>query len=131
MELFRKNKTKLLDHLLALEPERRKHRRIPLHLPTEYLTGEATRFRLCHTLNISEGGVLLCLSERAEVGQRLRIRIYYHFHSKINIFEAIGEVVWIGASKNPEKKYQCALEFVDLSLADLRGLKGFLGIIFC
>ncbi len=110
--------------------ERREHPRIPLRLPTEYLLPEAVKGRLCHTLNICESGVLLCVPEKIKVGQRLKVEIYYCFEYELSIFEAIGEVVWTERVEDCENEYRCALEFLDLGLEDMDKLRRFLRKIF-
>jgi c-di-GMP-binding flagellar brake protein YcgR len=110
--------------------ERRKHPRIPLRLPTEYFPEGKTRSRLCHTINIGEGGVLLCLPEKLQVGQRLKIEVFYYFDYELEKFYATGEVVWAENLEDAPTGYRSALEFVDLSLRDFEKLKKFLRKIF-
>jgi hypothetical protein len=116
--------------LVSALTEKRKHPRIPLRLPTEYFPDGKTRSRLCHTINIGEGGVLLCLPEKLKVGQRLKFEVFYYFDYELEKFAATGEVVW---AENPESSptgYQSALEFIDLPLQDFEKLKRFLRKIF-
>jgi hypothetical protein len=110
--------------------EKRQFPRIPLRLPTEYLIVDSLKTRLCHTINICEGGVLLCLPERINVDQRLRVEIYYYFEYDLASFEALGEVVWAEKLEDSETEYRCALQFMDLALNDLDKLKKFLRKIF-
>ena len=120
----------LRQHLISALTERRKHPRIPLRLPTEYFPEGGTRSHFCHTINIGEGGVLLCLPEKPEVGQRLKMEVFYYFDYELTRFNATGEVVWAGRSEDSPMEYQGALEFVDLSLHDFEKLKNFLRKIF-
>jgi hypothetical protein len=110
--------------------EKRQCPRIPLRLPTEYFPVGAAKARLCHTINICEGGVLLCLPEKVRVGQRLKVEIYYYFDYDLTSFEALGEVVWAEKLEDSEIEYRGALEFIDLALNDLEKLRGFLRKIF-
>lgn len=123
-------KRELNRHLFSVLSEKRKHPRIPLRLPTEYLIPGTTKGRLCHTLNIAEGGVLLCLPEKPEVGQRLRIEVFYYFDYELARFEATGEIVWVEILEDSPMEYHGALEFVDLSPRDFEKLKNFLSKIF-
>jgi c-di-GMP-binding flagellar brake protein YcgR len=120
----------MMHPLVPVLTEKRRHPRIPLRLPTEYLPEEAVKGRLCHTINICEGGVLLCLPEKVRVGQRLGVEIYYYFEYDLASFEALGEVVWAEKLEDSETEYRCALEFIDLALNDLEKLKKFLRKIF-
>jgi len=117
-------------HLVSVLTERRKQPRIPLRLPTEYFPEGKTRSRLCHTINIGEGGVLLCLPEKLQVGQRLKIEVFYYFDYELEKFCATGEVVWAENPEDAPTGYRSALEFVDLSLRDFEKLKKFLRKIF-
>jgi hypothetical protein len=110
--------------------ERRQFPRIPLRLPTEYIIVDSLKPRLCYTINICEGGVLLCLPERIKVGQRLRVEIYYYFEYDLASFEVLGEIVWAEKLEDSETEYRCALQFMDLALNDLEKLKKFLRKIF-
>ena len=117
-------------HLVSDLTERRKHPRIPLRLPTEYFPEGKTRCRLCHTINIGEGGALLCLPEKLQVGQRIKIEVFYYFDYELERFCATGEVVWAENLEDSPIGYRSALEFVDLSLRDFEKLKKFLRKIF-
>lgn len=126
-----KSGNKLLTHpVISSLIDRRKTPRIPLRLPTEYFLGGTVKARLCHTINISEGGVLLCLPEKLDIGDKLKIEVYYYFDYELATFQALAEVLWIKNSKDSMDEYICALEFLDLSLPDLEKLKNFLRKIF-
>jgi len=73
---------------------------------------------------------LLCLPEKPNVGQRLKMEVFYYFDYELTRFIATGEVVWAEKSQDSPTEYQGALEFVDLSLRDFEKLKNFLGKIF-
>jgi hypothetical protein len=110
--------------------EKRKHPRIPLRLPTEYSISGTTRGRICHTLNIAEGGLLLCLPEKLPVGQQVKIEVFYYFDYELDRFEATGKVVWVEPLRDSPLEYFGALEFVNLSPCDFEKLRAFLGKIF-
>jgi hypothetical protein len=123
-------KIELNRHLYAALSEKRRHPRIPLRLPTEYLIPGSTKGRLCHTLNIAEGGVLLCLPQKFEIGQRLKIEVFYYFDYELDRFEAAGDVVWMESLADFPREYHGALEFRDLSPGDSQKLKNFISKIF-
>jgi len=124
------DKRELNHRLFSALSEKRKHPRIPLRLPTEYLLSGTTRGRLCHTLNIAEGGVLLCLPEKLVVGQRLKIEVFYYFDYELDKFEATGQIVWVEALEDSPMECHGALEFFDLSPADSKKLKKFVRKIY-
>jgi c-di-GMP-binding flagellar brake protein YcgR len=110
--------------------ERRRKPRIPLRLPTEYFPPGCANGRLCHTINICENGVLLCLPEKRNVGELLRAEIYYYFDYHLTSLDIVGEVVWVRKREDFEAEYQCALEFIEITPADSDNLKRFLRKIF-
>ena len=112
-------------HPVLAGPERRGAPRIPLRLPTEYLPPGAVKARLCATLNICETGALLCLRERLEVGDLLRLEIYYYFNSNLMIARVLGKVVWVKKKKD-SAKYQCAVGFIEITPSASRNLRQFL-----
>ena len=130
MENLRIGKKGLVPDLVPILTERRIHPRIPLRLPTEYFPAGTTKGRICHTINISESGILLCLPEKIKTGQTLRIEVFYYFDYELASFEALGEVVWFERFEDSDRESRCALEFMDLSLDDLEKLKRFLRKIF-
>jgi len=123
-------KKAVIHPLVPVLTEKRQFPRTPLHLPTEYLPVGAVKARLCHTINICEGGVLLCLPEKVRVGQKLKVEIYYYFEYALTSFEALGEVIWAEKLEDSKIEYRCALEFLDLALNDLENLRKFLRKIF-
>ena len=116
--------------LFSALSERRKHPRIPLRLPTEYLIAGTTRGRLCHTLNIGEGGALLCLPEKLEIGQQLKIEVFYYFDYELDRLEATGRIVWVERLEDSPVEYRGALQFLDLSPRDSEKLNTFLRKIY-
>ena len=130
MEIITMDQKDRRDRLVSSLTERRKHPRIPLRLPTQYFPEGKTRKRLCHTINIGEGGAMLCLPEKMEVGQKLRFEIYYYFDYELEKFNATGEVLWAEKTEDASPGYRCALEFVDLAIRDFEKLKKFLRKIF-
>jgi c-di-GMP-binding flagellar brake protein YcgR len=130
MEFPKTDKKVRRHHLVSVLTDRRKYPRIPLHLPTEYSPEGTIRSRLCYTINIGEGGVLLCLPEKLEVGQRLKMEVFCYFDCELTRFTATGEVIWAEKSQDSPTEYQGAIEFVDLPLRDFENLKSFLRKIF-
>ena len=77
--------------------------------------------------SISEGGLLIHFSEPMEVGQHIRLRLFFaNLGSDLKSLEAVVEVVWreIGPDKDL-KKYRTGVKFVSISSDDLTRLKNF------
>ena len=51
--------------------------RFVLNLPIEYLRLNSPVSYFSHTINASEGGLMICLHERLEVGQSLHLKNFF------------------------------------------------------
>lgn len=107
--------------------ERRKYPRFSIDLPIEYSYLSNSTVHSGRALNASEGGLLVYLPEKMEVGQRLRVKLFFHFRATLNAVEMIAEVVWIDLHL-PEGwgDYRCGLRFIDISPENLALLKDLL-----
>ena len=104
--------------------EKRRYPRFKIQLPVEYYQD-----KLCvtHIGNISEAGLLIYLPEEIEVGQFLRLRLFFSFGSELNVIKLMVEVVWKGDPLDKEGEYYpYGVTFVDISLEDWRKLRKFL-----
>ncbi len=103
--------------------ERRKYPRIAVNLPVEYWPMNGGKSSPGHTVNISMGGLLLSLIEAIEVGQNLRLSLFFdpgfHFMS----IEARVEVVWRDRDAGNGKDHKVAVKFVDISAEDREMVK--------
>lgn len=107
--------------------ERRKYPRFSIDLPIEYHPVQSPAIRAGRALNASEGGLLVYLPEKMEIGQRLGLKLFFHSGSSMNTIEMIGEVMWIDI--HLEKNwgdYRTGLKLVDIFPEDLKRLKDFL-----
>lgn len=104
--------------------ERRKYPRFSIDLPIEYSHLSTSTVHSGRALNASEGGLLVYLPEKMEIGQRLRVKLFFHFRATLNAVEMIAEVVWIDLHL-PEGwgDYRCGLRFIDISPENLALLK--------
>jgi c-di-GMP-binding flagellar brake protein YcgR len=114
-------------HVGVVNLEKRRHPRFSIDLPIEYqlipsdinLTGRA--------LNASEGGMLVYLPQQIEIGQHLRIKLFFASGSHLNSIEVVAEVVWMDIHLGKEwGDYRCGVKFDDISPDDLNKLKNFL-----
>ena len=111
--------------------ERRKYPRFPINLPIEYYRAESSIPASGQTGDISEGGLLVYLSERVEVGEHLKVRCLFTLISELmNTMEIRGEVVWVVLESLETNshlgKYKCGLKFIDFKPLDMEKLKVFL-----
>jgi c-di-GMP-binding flagellar brake protein YcgR len=107
--------------------EKRRHPRCNVDLPVEYRRRDLV-VKYDRVVNVSESGLLTCLSEQVEVGQHLRIRLFFPFSSGLNVIEVVTQVVWM--ESHPEKyrgDYRTGVRFVEVPPNDLRNLKNYLG----
>jgi hypothetical protein len=107
--------------------EKRRHPRFNVDLPIEYTRRDLV-VKYDRVTNASEGGLLAYFSEEMEVGQYLRIKLFFPSGSGLNIIEMVTQVVW---RDNPLRKdwgnHRTGVRFVDISPDDLNHLKKFLG----
>ncbi len=120
------NEQKDESHYGLVNFERRKFPRFNVDLPVEYErmgsfvpSGRAP--------NISEEGLLIYFSERMEVGQSLRIKLFFaNLGSDFESIEAVVEVVWIELDADKElEAYRTGVRIVSISGDGLTCLKNF------
>jgi len=107
--------------------EKRGHPRFKVDLPIEYCQVNSPFSQTGHAINASEGGLLVYLPEKMEIGQHLQLKLFFVSGSELNTIEVLTEVVWrdIHLGKN-WGDYRSGVKFVDISTADLNRLKDFL-----
>lgn len=106
--------------------ERRKYPRFNVDLPIEYTR---TDWVVKHgrAINASEGGLLIYFPELMEIGQHLKLKLFFTSGSEINTIETLIQVVWIDIHLSEGwGDYRTAVRFVDISQEDLDRLKNFL-----
>ena len=106
--------------------EKRKHPRFNLDLPIEYARTDLF-IKHGRVINASEGGLLLYLPEQMEIGQHLRLKVFFSSGSELNKIETLVEVVWMDIYLGKEwGDYRVGVRFVDISPEDFSNLKNFL-----
>ena len=114
-------------HIGVLNLEKRKYPRFKVDLPVEYYPAESSSTHAARVLNASEGGLLLYLSEAAEIGQRLRLRLSFYLGSEWTTFETTAEVTWMDIHLGKDwGDYRTGVRFVEISPENLGKLKQFL-----
>jgi c-di-GMP-binding flagellar brake protein YcgR len=106
--------------------ERRTYRRFPMHLPIEYYRANSPVNRTGHTLDASEGGLQILFPEEMEVGQNLKVKLFFSAETGLNTIEMIVEVVWINTQlAEGEKHYRSGVKFTNISQDNMTKLKEF------
>ena len=106
--------------------EKRKHPRFNIDLPIEYARTDPF-VKHGRAINASEGGLLLCLPEQMEIGQHLRLKVFYSSGPELNRIETLVQVVWLDITMGKEwGDYRIGVRFVDISPEEFSNLKNFL-----
>jgi len=106
--------------------EKRKYPRFNIDLPIEYTRSDLF-VKHGRAINASEGGLLLYLPEQMEIGQHLRLKIFFSSGSKLNKIETLVQVVWMDIHLGKDwGDYRVGVRFVDISPEDFSNLKNFL-----
>ena len=113
----------------AVNFERRKHPRLSINLPVEYWQINNPKSHPGHTADISEGGLLLHLSEEIEIGQNLRVKLFFDSGHNLKTIEATVQAVWKDFRLEKESYYRLGVKFVDISAEALEELRNFLIIL--
>ena len=114
-------------HIGIVNLERRKNPRFSIDLPIEYQLIPPTLSYTGRVLNASEGGLLIYLPQHVDVGQHLRIKLFFASGSQLNSIELVAEVVWMDIHLGKEwGDYRCGVKFIDIHSDDLGKLKNFL-----
>lgn len=105
--------------------EERKHPRFILNLPIEYYRLKGDTQQAGYTINASEGGLMVTLSEQLEVGELLKIRLFFSFGPEMNAIETLSRVVWTNRGEKDEE-YRTGVQFLEISPEDQNRLSLFL-----
>lgn len=124
-KMAEKQETK--SHVGVVNLERRRNPRFSIDLPIEYQLIPPTFNYTGRIFNASEGGLLAYLPQEIEIGQHLKIKLFFASGAHLNSIEAVAEVVWMDIHLGKEwGDYRCGVKFIDISSDDLSKLKTFL-----
>jgi len=107
----------------VLAIEKRKHPRFSVELPLDYsrVNGKETYGGM--VANASEGGLLVYLPERMEIGSLLKIEIFYVRGLELNTIKAVGKVVWADlAARESWGEHRYGLQFENIEENDFNRL---------
>jgi hypothetical protein len=114
-------------HYGTVNFERRKHPRFNIDLPIEYSPVPSSVSHPGRALNVGEGGLLVYLSEKVEMGQLLQLKLFFPSGSELMGVELIAEVVWRDIHLGKDwGDYRYGIRFIDISPEGLTKLKKFL-----
>ncbi len=114
-------------HVGMVNLERRRHPRFSIDLPIEYQLMPSNIIHTGRALNASEGGLLVYLPQQIEIGQHLKIKLFFASGPHLNSIELMAEVVWMDIHFGKEGgDYRCGVKFADISQDDFNKLKNFL-----
>ncbi len=107
--------------------ERRKFPRFTIDLPIEYYHENSESAYSGRALNASEGGLLIYLPEKVDIGDLLKLKLFFTVGQDLNMIEATVQVAWIDIHLGEDwGDYRSGLRFIDISSEDLQKLKSFL-----
>jgi c-di-GMP-binding flagellar brake protein YcgR len=107
--------------ILAIE--KRKYPRFSVELPLNYsrLDGKQTLGGM--VANASEGGLLVYLPERVEMGALLKIEIFYVRGLELDTIKAVAKVVWCDlAARESWGEHRYGLQFQSIDEKDFSRL---------
>jgi c-di-GMP-binding flagellar brake protein YcgR len=106
--------------------ERRTYRRFPIRLPIEYYRADSSGNQPGQALDASEGGLQILFPEHVEIGQNLKLRLFFSSESGLNTVDALVEVVWTDAQIGDDgNHYRSGVRFLNISPEDMAKLKTF------
>jgi hypothetical protein len=106
--------------------EKRQHPRFNVDLPIEYSKSDLI-VKHGRAANASEGGLLVYLPERMEIGQHLSLKSFFSSGSELKTIETLVQVVWVDIHLGKDwGDYRTGVKFVDISLENMDTLKTFL-----
>ena len=106
--------------------EKRNHPRFNVDLPVEYSRTDLL-IDQGRAINASEGGLLLYLPEKMEIGNHLRLRLFFSMGAGLNAVETLVAVVWVELHVGKDwGDYRTGVRFVEISTEDMGKLRSFL-----
>jgi c-di-GMP-binding flagellar brake protein YcgR len=100
----------------VLAIEKRRHPRFSVELPLDYARANGKETLGGMVANASEGGLLVYLPERIEIGALLKIEIFYVRGLELDTIKAVVKVVWSDLAAREtwgEHRYGVQFEKID------------------
>jgi len=106
-----------------LAVERRRHPRFVVELPLDYHQTEESDLYGGIVTNASEGGLLVYLPERMNLGTVLKIQIFYVRELEFNMIKAVAKIVWSDmAARESWGEHRYGLQFISIDKDNLSKL---------
>jgi hypothetical protein len=106
-----------------LAVERRKHPRFVVELPLDYSQTEEGDLYGGIVANASEGGLLVYLPERMNLGSLIKIQIFYVRELEFNMIRAVVKIVWADlAARETWGEHRYGLQFASIDKENLNKL---------
>lgn len=111
----------------VLAIEKRKHPRLFVELPLDYSRkGKKADFGGI-VKNASEGGILVYLPEKIEVGELLKVEIYFAKGLELSTIQGVGKIVWADlAARETWREHRYGLEFHSMPKGMIQKLRNLL-----
>jgi c-di-GMP-binding flagellar brake protein YcgR len=107
----------------VLSVEKRRYPRYTAEFPLDYSRVEDKETYGGMVANVSEGGLLVYLPQRMEMGTVLKIEILYVQGLEFNTIKAIAKIVWSDlAAKESWGEYRYGLQFLHIEEKDFSRL---------
>lgn len=107
----------------VLAAEKRRHPRYTVEFPLDYSRIEGKETYGGIVANASEGGLLVYLPQRMEMGTVLKIEILYVKGLEFNTIKAVAKVVWSDLeSRESWGEYRYGLQFLEIEEKDFARL---------
>jgi c-di-GMP-binding flagellar brake protein YcgR len=100
----------------VLAIEKRKYPRFSVELPLNYSRTDGEKALGGMVANASEGGLLVYLPERIEIGALLKIEILYVKGLELDTIRAVAKVVWCDLAAREswgEHRYGLQFQYID------------------
>ena len=118
----REKKTPSKKGVLAID--RRKHPRFTTELPLDYSRIDSGEDFGGIVANASKGGILVYLPERLEIGDRLKVEIFFAKESELNSIRGVVKVAWADlAADESWGEHRYGLQFQTIDKKHLDKLK--------
>jgi hypothetical protein len=112
--------------------ERRINPRFNVDLPIRYYKPDSTTGRNGRAMNVSEGGILIHLPDRMEIGQMMKLKLSFLSSLDLESVEAVTEVIWWDFDLwEVWGDYRSGMKVVDMSSKDNEKYKNFLKHLSC
>lgn len=112
----------------VLGADRRKHPRYLVEIPLDWTDGDIQGVSTGLTANASEGGIMIFIGERIDVGAILNVTLLFRLGFSLTSMETRSVVIWReDVWKEYLDNYRCGLRFLETESQELEKLKRLFG----